>query len=242
MEILPKIGKVDAIVTDPPYGVLLGKAKSKQPGKENQLNYEDFEDTPEYIKKVVIPAINKALTMSKRGVITPGITNMFLYPKPDDFGVWYNAAACTLGRWGFTTATPIFWYGKNPKEIKSSASSVSGKIDEDKNNMDYRDIKNKLHPCPKPLKFIKWLVNKVSLENELILDLFMGSGTTGVACIELKRKFIGIEINENYFNSACKRLKEAAAQTMFDFGEPPESTPPPSIRGIIIIWRLYGSY
>jgi DNA modification methylase len=207
LEILPEIGKVDAVVTDPPYDVMLGSIKNGQATRKGQIRYEDFEDTPEYIKDVVVPAIKLALSKSDRGFITHGNRNMFLYPQPVDMGVWYNPAACTMGRWGHSLASPIFWYGKNPKNVAASgASSITGHIS------DVSDIKNKLHPCPKPLKFMRWAVNKVSLENEIICDSFMGSGTTGVACVELGRKFISIEINEKYFDVACKRIEIANSQ------------------------------
>jgi DNA modification methylase len=54
-------------------------------------------------------------------------------------------------------------------------------------------------------------VNKASLEGETVLDPFMGSGTTGVACVNIGRKFIGIEIVEKYFDAACKRIEIAVA-------------------------------
>jgi DNA modification methylase len=110
-------------------------------------------------------------------------------------------------------ASPILYYGKNPKSVtKSGASSVWRMHDRDK------EIKA-LHPCPKPLKFITWAVDKVSLEGETVLDPFMGSGASGVACVNLNRKFIGIEIEERYFDVACKRIELAAAQGQFDFEE-----------------------
>jgi len=57
-----------------------------------------------------------------------------------------------------------------------------------------------------------WLVNKASLPGETVLDPFMGSGTTGVACAKMGRSFIGIEMHEPYFDLACKRIREAYAQ------------------------------
>jgi site-specific DNA-methyltransferase (adenine-specific)/modification methylase len=74
------------------------------------------------------------------------------------------------------------------------------------------------HPCPRKLQHVKWLTHYFSDPEDIVLDPFMGSGTTGVACVELGRKFIGIEINEQYFDVACKRIKAAAAQKEFDFG------------------------
>ena len=73
------------------------------------------------------------------------------------------------------------------------------------------DIKGK-HPCPKPESFMRWMVGKASLPDETVLDPFMGSGTTGVACMNLGRRFIGIEIEPKYFDIACERIERAYAQ------------------------------
>ena len=64
------------------------------------------------------------------------------------------------------------------------------------------------HPTIKPLHIIKNLIINSSLEGDTVLDCFMGSGTTGVACKELGRNFIGIEIDKNYFEIAEKRINE----------------------------------
>ena len=69
-----------------------------------------------------------------------------------------------------------------------------------------------IHPVQKPLSLMKYLILTYSNENQVIIDPFMGSGTTGVACAELGRKFIGIEINEKYFDIACKRIKQAVSE------------------------------
>jgi DNA modification methylase len=72
-----------------------------------------------------------------------------------------------------------------------------------------QDKKLYKHPTIKPLDIIKNLIINSSNKNDVVLDCFMGSGTTGVACKELDRKFIGIEINEEYFNIAKNRIEEA---------------------------------
>ena len=103
-------------------------------------------------------------------------------------------------------------------------------------NMKYEDLKDKLekntthtyncqkkssvlqfppepqngHITPKPLSLMELLVKTHSNENDLILDCFMGSGTTGVACKNLNRNFIGIELDENYFNIASERINETS--------------------------------
>jgi DNA modification methylase len=211
LEILPELKKVEAVVTDPPYGVLLGETKNGQKRDKNRGAYIGFSDTPEYVKDKVIPAIKIALSKAKCGFITPGTRNCFLYPPPEEMGVWFNPASTSRGSWGFILSSPILYYGKNPKNIrKSGASSVWGKYGGD------TEIKE-LHPCPKPLKFTIWAVDKVSFEGDIILDPFMGSGTTGVACVNTRRRFIGIEIEEKYFNAACKRVELASKQGQFNF-------------------------
>lgn len=65
------------------------------------------------------------------------------------------------------------------------------------------------HPTQKPVALIEWLIKTYTNENEIVLDNTMGSGTTGVACVNTNRKFIGIELDENYYNIACKRVEEA---------------------------------
>ncbi len=59
---------------------------------------------------------------------------------------------------------------------------------------------------------MKWLVSRVSLPGETVLDCFMGSSSTGVACLKLGRKFIGIEVDPEYFDIACRRIEKAYAQ------------------------------
>ena len=70
----------------------------------------------------------------------------------------------------------------------------------------------KEHPTQKPLSLMKWLVVNYTQENDAILDPFMGSGTTGVACVQTGRKFTGIEIDPDYYEIAKRRIKEALMQ------------------------------
>lgn len=74
--------------------------------------------------------------------------------------------------------------------------------------MDTTVQSSKLHPTMKDIKIIKHLVEVLSNENDLVLDCFMGSGTTGVACKELNRNFIGIELDDKYFNIAKERINK----------------------------------
>ena len=65
----------------------------------------------------------------------------------------------------------------------------------------------RLHPTQKPLKLFEWCLQKNSNENDLILDCFSGSGTTAIACSELKRRFICIEKDKQYYEASVKRLE-----------------------------------
>lgn len=208
LEIMTTLKPVDAVVTDPPYGVMLGEVKNGQAITRGQQPYLSFSDTPKYIEDVCVKVIKAAIQWADRVVLTPGNRCMFLYPQPDDFGVWYNPAGASFGKWGYLLAQPILYYGKDPRRGKCAfASSIWGL-----NSGDVGIIKNKKHPCPKPLAFTKWLVHKSTTDGETICDPFMGSGTTGIACVEMGRPFIGIEIEEKYFDLSCERIEKAQRQ------------------------------
>lgn len=72
--------------------------------------------------------------------------------------------------------------------------------------LEYSADSNKLHPTQKPVALMEYLIKTYTNENETVLDNCMGSGTTGVACKNLNRNFIGIELDENYFNIAKERI------------------------------------
>ena len=69
-----------------------------------------------------------------------------------------------------------------------------------------RDLKNRLHPTQKPVALLEYLIKIYTNEGEIVLDNCMGSGSTGVACLNINRKFIGIEKDEEYFSIACDRI------------------------------------
>jgi site-specific DNA-methyltransferase (adenine-specific) len=205
-DILPTLSRVDVMIADTPYGVR-GKQKTKNAtrkcGKKN--DYLDFVDSIEFVKNVVIPAITYALSISDRGVITPGNKCLTLYPVPDSFGCFYQPASVGLQPWGRADAQPILYYGSHPiggKALPGSKCSYQLTESPEVNG----------HPCPKPLGAMIKLVAAASLKAQTILDPFMGSGTTGVAAVTLGRKFIGIELSRKYFDIACERIENAQRQ------------------------------
>lgn len=212
LDVLPLLSGVDTVVTDPPYGVNLGVDGPTSIGK---TCYDEFQDTPEYVKGVCVNVIELSRSLFNRVVLTPGNRNCFSYPQPDEIGAIFNPAGAGFSRWGFTTSQPILYYGKDPHSPKKKPQALYSTELSEKNG----------HPCPKPIKLMKWLVERASLPGEVVLDPFMGSGTTGVACLALGRKFIGVEISEPYFNIACERIRKAYAQPDMFVAQPERTEP-----------------
>ena len=200
LEVLPTLGKVDAVVTDPPYGVgFNGKnTKHTQRLSDGYIGGDDEQIGPKAVAECV-----KIATVT---LVTPGVRCAFDYPKPDEIGGVYCPSGAGLGRWGFIGIHPILYYGKCPylkNRMGHRPNSFSSFSTQEPNG----------HPCPKPIEWMLWLVEKASpFTEETILDPFMGSGTTGVACVKLGRKFIGIEKEPKYFEIAVKRIERALSE------------------------------
>jgi DNA modification methylase len=216
---VPSCLRFQAMITDPPYGVgFSGKTAKRSGGGQTKglVGYASFHDTAENVANIVVPAIRLGLQRVKRAAITPGSRNLFLYPPADDIGCFFSAAGTGMGRWGFTCSQPILYYGPDPfleDGLGSRANSLGQTYVSDANESG--------HPCAKPIKQMEWLTWRVSRADETIIDPFMGSGTTGVACLNLGRKFIGIEIEPKYFDIACRRIEEAYKQPrLFDEPQP----------------------
>ena len=82
---------------------------------------------------------------------------------------------------------------------------INGK--RDPNVLEFKKTRNELHPTQKPVDMTEYMIGKFSDEGDLILDPFMGSGTTGIACLNTNRRFIGMELEEDYFNIAKERIE-----------------------------------
>lgn len=211
-EILPTLGPVDAMVTDPPYGLDLGLRNDKRGGRHGlaKQGYASYDDTPENFLTIIVPSIAKALSLAKRGAVFCN-HNLHELPKPDAIGGVFLPAAQGRHGWGFNSFSPVAYYGTAPRLNFGSRPSAISSVEAAEDNG---------HPCPKPLGWMRWLVGHASSLGETVLDPFAGSGTTGVAAVQLGRHFVGIEIDEEYFDIACKRIEEASRQRDM-FVEPP---------------------
>jgi site-specific DNA-methyltransferase (adenine-specific) len=203
-DVLPFLKDIDALITDPPYGVELTGKTSKEGKKHPKLLYDD---TEEHFINTVLPSVVSAIQLSKRALVFPGIRQMWKYPEPADTGgiVFPNATGC--GRWGFNSYNPALLYGVSPYLETGQGSRSTSVVMTSVTS----DVLND-HPCPKPIQFMTWAVETASLPGELVLDPFMGSGTTGVACAMLGRRFVGIEIIPEFFEIACRRIEDAQGQ------------------------------
>ena len=223
-DILPTLGNVDAVVTDPPYGVGLTVKTNDFRGSRH---YDDgasmtaslsYADTEESVSELLAKAIPLALSKAERAAIFSGNRLLQTYPKADSFGCVFVPNGAGRDKWGFGCFNPILYYGRDPY-LAAGLGSRPNAVSFNQPNREKID-----HPCPKPVAWMEWLVTRASLPFHSVLDPFMGSGTTGVACAKLGRKFIGIEIEPSYFDIACKRIEDAYRQADF-FVAPPAPAP-----------------
>ncbi len=225
LEVLPTLeaGSVDAVVTDPPYGIELGKDNNQSRDGSHLAKgaYVGYADTYEQFISEIIPRLNAAIRSAQRACVFTGphITEQL---KPDAIGGVYCPGALGRTPWGSKEFLPLLLYGTpsrnagqhRPMVLRDSSSSEKCG-----------------HPCPKPLKWMLWVVKQYSEPDEAILDPFMGSGTTGVACIKTNRKFIGIEKEKAYFDIACRRIRAAYDETAL-FNEVPAESQAVLIGGV----------
>ena len=208
LEVLPMLGKVDAVVTDPPYGLGLGVANDvrrntghgRHFGKRPYLSYDD---TYEQFCQAIVPALNMALDRATCGAVFSG-PHMHEQRKPTAMGGMYLRATSGRTPWGSKNFLPVLLYG-NPPRAGQHRPTVRWECGRPM-------LETTEHPCAKPVTWMRWLIELASQEAASICDPFMGSGTTGVACVQLGRSFIGIEIEPRYFDLACQRIEEATRQ------------------------------
>jgi site-specific DNA-methyltransferase (adenine-specific) len=195
----------DVLVTDPPYGVEFdGKATKHTVQKSGGYTTEDSAEVGPLV-------VGMALERVGRGLVFPGIRNLHAYPVPADIGCVYCPSGAGIGRWGFTCFHPVLFYGPRANNVLRP-SSIQSFATSERNG----------HPCPKPVEWMLWAVDMVSNPGDLILDPFMGSGTTLVAAKRLGRRAIGIEREQEYCDIAIKRLAQSVLQLEY---EPPADVP-----------------
>ena len=195
LEILPTLGKVDAVVTDPPYGI--GEAAGKNASRGNLAVAKDF-GNDSWDDQPISPELLAAVRQAGKWLVIFG-GNYYPMPPSSCWLVWdkengnSDFADCELA------------WTNLPKAVRRIKYMWNGML---RANGEARGD----HPTQKPIGVMSWAINHLPSPNQTILDPFMGSGTTGVACANLGRTFIGIEIERKYFDIACERITAAYAQ------------------------------
>jgi site-specific DNA-methyltransferase (adenine-specific)/modification methylase len=206
-DILPTLGKVDAVVTDPPYGIgeAAGKAKTRTSGltskvRNPQIYRRDYGSDTWDNEPIDAETIAKIVEKARFSVIFGG--NYYSLPPTSCWLVWdkengdTDFADCELA------------WTNIPKAVRRIRYLWNGCM---RANREERGD----HPTQKPVGVMKWAISHVPSPAETILDPFMGSGTTGVAAVQMGRSFIGIEREERYFTAACRRVEQAQRQGDF---------------------------
>lgn len=184
IRVLPHIGRFDAAVTDPPYGI--GAAK----GAHSNLKMADknWDESP--IGKNHIDAI---FSSSDHQIIWGG--NYFDLPPCRGFLIWDKSPM-----------PPSYAFGEMAwSSLPINAAKWSGKVGYE------TPVKYRSHPTQKPVSLMDWCISLLPSRLSIV-DPFMGSGTTLVACARLGIRSAGIELDEEYFNIACERVREAYRQ------------------------------
>lgn len=191
LEILPTLPKVDAVVTDPPYGISVSTRVSfpeKQAWDSCRIDPRPF------------------LHFAEKCLFWGGQYIADLLPASEGWAVWCKRPISadtdfSNDKRSYATAE-MAWSNWGKARFKSHVWDGGMRA----GNADNRSF---CHPSQKPVEVMEWCLPD---DAPLIFDPFMGSGTTGVACANLGRKFIGIEIEEKYFDIACERIQAAYAQ------------------------------
>lgn len=204
MEVLPTLPKVDAVITDPPYGINENSAKVASRGKlAAPKDYGHFDWDKEPPPASLIDAI---VSHARWSALFGG--NYFSLPPTSCWLVWdklngeNDFADCELA-W-------TNW----PKAVRRLQWRWNGMI--------RQGNEERFHPTQKPLQVMAWVID-LCPKAETILDPFMGSGTTGVAAIQRGKSFIGIEREQSYFDIACRRIEQAQAQAQLFEPEAPKA-------------------
>ena len=189
MDVLPTLPKVDAVITDPPYGINAEKAGGRGVGGWTEFDVCGWDKARPH-KKVFDAFLHKGEIV----IVWGG--NYFTDYLPPSMG-WLS---WDKGQDGFSLADfELAWTNRNKAARRINYARA----------LALRDVKE--HPTQKPIAVMKWCIEQC-LGAESVLDPFMGSGTTGVACAQLGRKFIGVEIEPKYFDISCRRIEQAYAQ------------------------------
>jgi site-specific DNA-methyltransferase (adenine-specific)/modification methylase len=208
LEVMLLLGKVDAVVTDPPYGIGEGNVKGQSRGKmaapRQYAGSDGWDETPASLRHIETMRAASTNQIIFGGNYFEGLGPTSCWLIWDKQNGDNDFADCELA------------WTNLPKAVRRIYWRWHGMI---RKGNDVRE-----HPTQKPVGVMEWCINHLPDNAQIILDPFMGSGTTLVACAKLGRKGIGIELDPEYFEIACERVQKAYDQPDL-FVEPPKLAP-----------------
>ena len=198
VDVLSLISTVDAVVTDPPYGINQDKGFSGSSGfggsggkPIHRKKYFGVWDNVRPTKKI----FDLILSYKKNCIIFGGNYFTDILPVGKHWLVWDKKNTMPT-----FSDCELAWTNINKKSVKLLTYEYNGVLGK---------REKRVHPTQKPYEVMRWCIEKLPKPNSIIFDPFMGSGTTGVACAKLGKKFIGVELDPNYFQIACQRIEKA---------------------------------
>ena len=208
---------MDLILTDPPYKTITGGdsngANSERPKGMLQGNRKLFKHQSIKISSWM-PEIYRVL---KEGSHCYIFTNSLNLQEMLNEATKVGFKLHNLLVWEKNNCTPSQYYMKNCEYVlflrKGKAKWINNIGDSKTVHKFNNIIGNKLHPTEKPVDLLEYYILNSSEPNDIVFDPFMGSGSTGVAAFNTNRNFIGIELDEGYFNIAQNRIEETANKT-----------------------------
>ena len=198
---------IDLVVTDPPYEVITGGRNGGVKGKPSGILKEN-KQLMKSIPKVDL-WLSECFRVMKDGTHIYIMTNTLNLTNYLNIINGVGFKLHNLLVWNKNNTTPNRWYMKNCEYVifarKGFAKSINNPSSQTVHNFD-NIIGNKQHPTEKPVDLMKLYVGNSSQVGDTVLDPFMGVGSTGVACKELNRNFMGVELDKQYFDIATKRI------------------------------------
>ena len=188
-DILPTLPKVDLVLTDPPYGInvgSMGMGKGKKITEFQPFGW-DAKSPPEWLLILLLEKGDRSIIWGGNYFNLPPSGCWLAWDKIQEFsGADFELAYTNLNR--------------PSKSFRLSRVQAYGSVE-------------RLHPTQKPISLFEWCINLAPKTTSTVADPFMGSGTTGVACANLGKTFIGIEREPKYFDIACQRIENAYRQS-----------------------------
>lgn len=228
LEILPSLETVDAVITDPPFEAEAHTLQRRALGRGSEDGRRDIKDAA--LPFAAITELERSGLCQWAAAHCSGW--LLAFCQAEALGSWRTSMEAAGAKWRragvwikpdgmpqFTGDRPgmgyesiaMAWCGQGKSKWNGGGKHGVWTFPKHDGGQGHGGRANE-HPTQKPIRLMSELVSLFSSEGQVVCDPFMGSGTTGVACLGLGRRFVGIELNRKYFDLACERLEAAQSQ------------------------------